>query len=158
ADVLAAALGLRDRNALAVANLANGTATEQRDAKHMNRALWPATFGYYLPQLLGVKERFETPMSPADYKWGRSHFIDYVPASGPLPALRIGKQPYGVLPVTSLTLWKPKTGQEAQYARDTALKGFLLQLRELWRRNLSQVPRLGRSGSPDSDLADVFSM
>lgn len=158
ADVLASALGLRDLNAQAVANLANGNATEQRDALHMNRALWAATFGYYLPQMLGVSQQFETPLSPADFNWGRSHFIDYVRAAGPLPAIRIGKQPYGVLPVTSLSLWKPKTGQEAQYARDTALKNFLLKLRELWRRNLSQIPRVGRSGSPESDLADVLSM
>ncbi|HKG93217.1 MAG TPA: hypothetical protein VKA84_15030 [Gemmatimonadaceae bacterium] len=158
ADALAGALGLRDLDARAVASLANGSATEQLDARHMNRALWGATFGYYLPQMLGVSQMNETPMSPADFKWGRAHFIDYVRASGPLPAIRIGKQPYGVLPVTSLSLWKPKTGQEAQYARDTALKNLLLKLREMWRRNLSQVPRVGRSGSPNSDLADIFAM
>jgi len=158
ADVLASALGLRDLNTQAVASLANANATEQRDALHMNRALWAATFGYYLPQMLGVRQQSETPLSPADFTWARSHFIDYVRASGPLPAIRIGKQPYGVLPVTSLSLWKPKTGQEAQYERDTALKDFLLKLRELWRRNLSQVPRVGRSGSPDNDLAEVLSM
>jgi hypothetical protein len=158
ADLLANALGLQNLSVQAVANLPNGNATEQLDAKHMNRALWPATFGYYLPQMLGVAEQFETPLTPADFAWGRSHFIDHVRAYGPLPAIRTGKQPYGVLPVTSLSLWKPKTGQEAQSARDTALKDVLLKLRELWRRNLSQVPRVGRSGSPNSDLADVFSM
>jgi hypothetical protein len=158
ADVLASALGLRDGNAQALANLPNATATEQRDAMHMNRALWPATFGYYLPQMLGVSQQFETPLTPADFSWARSHFIDYVRASGPLPAIRIGKLPYGVLPVTSLSLWKPKAGQEAQFTRDAALRNILLKLRELWRRNLSQVPRVGRSGSPDNDLADVFAM
>ena len=38
--------------------------------------------------------------------WGRTHFIEYVRAGGPLPALRIGRQPYGILPVSSLTRWQ----------------------------------------------------
>jgi hypothetical protein len=158
ADVFASAFGLRDLNAQAVATLANANATEQNDAMHMNRAMWATTFGYYLPQMLGVSAVSETPMTPADFTWMRKHFIDFVRAAGPLPAIRVGNQPYGVLPVTSLSMWKPKTGQETQSARETALKTFLLKLRELWRNNLSQVPRVGRSGDPNADLADAFAM
>ena len=79
-------------------------------------------------------------------------------ASGPLPALRVGRQPYGLLPTTSLNFWKPKAGQEQDYARDVALQDLLVKLRELWRRNLVQVPRLGRGDNPDQDFADVLSM
>src|SRR5207247_1048530 len=37
----------------------------------------------------------------------RSFFTRYVRAGGPLPPIRIGRQPYGVLPVTSLDAWQP---------------------------------------------------
>jgi len=158
ADVVAAAFGLKDGNARAVSNLTNGIATEQRDALHMNRALWSTTLGYYLPQMFGVSQAGESTFTPADFAWTRKHFIDFVRASGPLPALRIGKQPYGVLPVTSLSLWKPKAGQESALSRDTALQGILLKLRDMWRQNLSQVPRVGRGGSADSDLADILAL
>ena len=85
-------------------------------------------------------------------------------ASGPLPALRIGKQPYGVLPVTSLNAWQPAPGQQSQSTRDVALRDFLIRLRDLWRRNFPEIPRLGRSDDLDQekgidkDLAEVLSM
>jgi hypothetical protein len=161
ADVLARTLGLTGADAQALATLANAGAAEQRDGLHMNRALWAATFGYWLPQMLGVAERRETTLSPADFAWARSHFVEHVRAAGPIPALRIGKQPYGVLPVTSLSLWKPKAGQEAQAARDVALRDILVRLRAVWRQNLAQVPRVGRNGSDDgaaADLSDLLAM
>ena len=77
--------------------------------------------------MLGVSQVNETPLSPADFTWARGHFIDYVRASGPLPRSASASSHTAVLPVTSLSMWKAKTGQEAQYARDTALRGFLLE-------------------------------
>ena len=37
----------------------------------------------------------------------RRHAVQMVRGRGPLPPLRIGRQPYGVLPVTSLRSWQP---------------------------------------------------
>lgn len=159
ADALTNALGLRDANSQVFTNLTNAAVAEQLDARHMNRALWPATLGYFLSQMMNGTSAVSTnPLTAADAAWARRHFIDYVRAAGPLPALRVGKQPYGVLPVTSLSFWKPKAGQEQQYTRDIALKDFFIKLRDLWRNNLAQVPRVGRGASPDQDIADIFSM
>lgn len=158
ADVLTTALGLANAGQV-LANLPDATAEEQLDIRHMNTALWQATWGYFLLQMLGVGETSESPLTDDDIAWARRHFIDYVCASGPLPAVRIGKQPYGVLPVTSLNAWKPPTGQESQFKRDAALRDFLIRLRDLWRRNVPEVPRLGRSDTDiDKDLAEVLSM
>src|SRR5262249_61382434 len=96
---------------------ANAAAQEQGDWGHMNGARWPATMGYFLLQMMGVRNESATPLGVDDLRWARQHFIDYVRASGPLPALRVGRQPYGLLPTTSLSFWKPKTGQEEQFAR-----------------------------------------
>ena len=163
ADLLTSAFGLANVAAV-FASLPHATAKEQLDARHMNTALWQATWGYFLLQMLGVGETSESPLSDDDIAWVRSHFIDYVRASGPLPAVRIGKQPYGVLPVTSLDAWKPQTGQESQSGRDAILRDFLIRLRGIWRRSYPEVPRLGRSEGIDQvkgidkDLAEVLSM
>ena len=123
ADVLTTALGLANAGPV-FANLPNATAKEQLDARHMNTALWQATWGYFLLQMLGVGGTSESPLTDDDIAWARSHFIDYVRASGPLPALRIGKQPYGILPVTSLNAWKPPAGQESQSQARRCVAGF----------------------------------
>jgi hypothetical protein len=157
ADVLATAFGLANAGPV-FANLPNATAKEQLDARQMNMALWQATWGYFLLQMLGVGETRESPLTDDDIAWARSHFIDYVRASGPLSALRIGKQPYGILPVTSLNAWKPPTGQESQFKHDALLRDFLIRLRDLWRRNYPEIPRLGRSDDVGKDLSELLSM
>ena len=163
AFALVNALGL-SKFAQTFANLPHATEKDQLDAQHMNNALWAATWGYFLLQMLGVDKPNESPLKDDDIAWARDHFIHFVRANGPLPAIRVGRQPYGILPVTSLSTWKPSTGQETQFRRDLALRDFLLKLRDLWRRNYFKVPRLGRS--PDTpqesgierDLPEVLSM
>ena len=154
ADVLTTALGLGSAGQV-FGNLPQATTKEQLDARHMNTALWQASWGYFLLQMLGVGE---SPLIDDDIAWVRSHFIEFVRASGPLPTLRVGKQPYGILPTTSLNAWQAPSGQQAQYARDTVLAGFLLRLRDIWRRNFLEIPRLGRSDDIQKDLAEVLSM
>jgi hypothetical protein len=162
-DVLTTALGLVNAGPV-FGNLSNATAKEPLDAQQMNTALWQATWGYFLLQMLGVGAANESPLTDDDIAWIRNHFIDYVRANGPLPALRIGRQPYGILPVTSLNAWKSQSRQESQSVRDVALRDFLLRLRDLWRRNIPEVPRLGRSEELDQekgidkDLVEVLSM
>lgn len=163
ADVLTNALGLANAGQI-FANLQNANAKEQLDARQMNTALWQATWGYYLLQMLGVGETSESPLKDDDIAWARKHFIDYVRANGPLPTLRIGKQPYGILPVTSLSAWKPPANQQSLYARDSVLQKFLINFRKVWRRNYPDVPRLGRNEDTAQakgiakDLAEVLSM
>ncbi|MGH9753787.1 MAG: hypothetical protein ACREA2_13490 [Blastocatellia bacterium] len=159
ADALTTAFGLTNTDQV-FANLTNATAKEQLDARDMNTALWQATWGYFLSQMLDAGENVAGPPNDDDIAWARGHFLDYVRASGPLPAVRIGKQPYGVLPVTSLT----PAGQGEQNTPDGKLKDFLIYLREIWRRNYLDLPRLGRTEDfdqekgIDKDLAEVLSM
>ena len=161
ADLLTTAFGLTNVAQL-FANLPNATQKDQLDAQQMNTALWSATWGYFLLQMLGVGRANESPVGDEDIAWARNHFIEFVRANGPLPALRIGRQPYGVLPVTSINEWKPRAGQET--SREVPLCAFLRRMRNIWRRNLVEVPRLGRS--PDTaqengfvkDLGEVLSM
>src|SRR5207247_3692775 len=107
ADVITAAFGLQKGGAATFSSIENASVKQQLDTRHMNRALWPATWGYFLTQMVGVNASQERSLTPDDFVWARQHFIDYVRATGPLPALRIGNQPYGVLPITALPAWSP---------------------------------------------------
>ena len=94
-DTLTRALGLRPEAPSRSPTLLNNTAKEQLDARQMNTALWAATWGYYLSNIFG---REENNLTEDDLSWARAHFINYVRAAGPLPTLRIGKQPTAFCP------------------------------------------------------------
>src|SRR5205085_3606495 len=124
---------------------------DDADARHMNTALWPATWGYFLDQMMaGTGQTF----SAETLRQTRRHFIDHVRAAGPLPTLRIGNQPYGILPVASLDDWGPSAASavEREIARVARV------LRDVWRRYLSAAPRIGRTADPDQDLLEVLGM
>jgi hypothetical protein len=83
----------------------------------MKRTLWAGTFGYYLQQMLSPS--FENP-NPDDPNAGerlilaaRFFFTHFVFARGPLPAIRVGNQPYGILPVMGSMLDQSENGKPA---------------------------------------------
>jgi hypothetical protein len=151
AGVLAEALGLAKESAGILTDFKNADEKEQLDALHMNRALWPATWGYYLRQLIGIGSNSFTTLALPDVEWAREHFIAHVRAFGPLPSLRIGKQPYGILPVTSLGPWKP-SAVETQPAKVVGFQSFLISLRDIWRSRLPWAPTISSISTADPDL------
>jgi hypothetical protein len=133
-DLLARALGISEPGAAdhVFAHVAGADGRSQADARHMNALLWPATMGYSLQNLLvdnrwtnresiwaegGAGTETSFPRNPGGElgetlkqldAW-RRHFIRYVRAGGPFPALRIGRAPYGVLPASTLSDAEPDT-------------------------------------------------
>lgn len=92
------------------------------DALH--RALWAGTWGYYLGQLVNGSEELRPDELTSESStrphrtlaaclaiqgrdFARIHVARHLRPGGPLSALRVGDQPYGVLPVISLDAWKP---------------------------------------------------
>jgi hypothetical protein len=135
-----------------------GAAHDQHDLDmcSMNLALWQVGWGYYLTNMVGFNG---TGLIPNLIAWAREHFASSVRSGGPYPVLRAGRQPYGLLPVTSLDLWKPPAGQEQAQAPEIWLRNMLANLRDnIWRPRLNQAFRLGRRApsDPDADLADVM--
>ena len=51
----------------------------------MNTALWPATWGYFLSNMIGMEG---TGLTPEIVAWVREHFIAHVRSGGPFPPLR----------------------------------------------------------------------
>ncbi len=150
AERLAHAMGLEADAGLATLGALEGAqASEQLDQRQMASALWAATWGYYLGNLIGADG---TGLGAAAIEWARLHFIAQVRAFGPLPALRVGRQPYGVLPVTLLADWTPARADDADAHRELRLRDLLVMLRDrLWRARLDGVPRVGRIGSRNTD-------
>ena len=136
----ARALGI---DPVVVDRLPNARGSGQRDAAQFNRVLWPATIGYFLNQILN------DVLPGVDLDGWREHWVQNVRARGSLPALRIGRQPYGILPVSSLDRWAGNRPDLLDAAR---------ALREVWRASLANVPRAGRSSDPGRDLVEALGL
>lgn len=140
------------RVAATLGRIGQATGDHDGDLAGMNTALWPVGWGHYLTNMIGA----ETGLTQDAIDWARTHFAAHVRWAGPVPALRCGRQPYGILPVTSLDLWSPP---DAAPAPETWLRDFLVTVREkLWRPALGRVARIGRiePPDPDGDLAQVM--
>ena len=126
AAVLASALGLPP-DALAGLPGAESRAVAGQGA--LQRALFETTWAPYLRQF-GVPA-FKISQLPSVYR----HVTQFVRPGGPLPVLRLGKQPYGILPV------QPPGAQAAEDEPFLRwLVGFLPGLRPLWLAGRPDAP------------------
>ncbi|HEX8329016.1 MAG TPA: hypothetical protein VF629_15880 [Hymenobacter sp.] len=154
---LATALGLANP----LPALAHAQGSDISEAQLMNRALWPATYGYFLEEML------RPLLSPAALDWTRAFFERYVLARGPVPALRIGSQPYGVLPTTRFSAWEERgpVGPDRAFAEQ--LQQVLAQLDATWTERLNPQaglypPALGSGATaagfeaPDPDPGNLL--
>ena len=126
-------------NGPVLAGLEGAERTDDLDARQLQTALWPATGGYYLDQIMASPEGQPAAFTPEQLEQARRHFLDYVRGLGPLPTLRAGRQPYGLLPAMSLELFAEATGR-GRFAQT------LRFLRGIWKDALTGVPRLVDGG------------
>jgi hypothetical protein len=130
---LAAALGI-SADALAPAPGAGGR--YHRWSSALVDALWEATGGYYLTDLLAPLGNDSLTTSI------RAHAADHLHASGPLPTIRVGPQPYGVLPIVPRAGYQPAPGGRAE----ETISRVGNTIRSLWEPLVARVPHLGRAG------------
>ncbi|MFB6815374.1 hypothetical protein ACFCV8_12620 [Streptomyces sp. NPDC056347] len=140
----AAALGLP---AGSLEALPGGDEPEQADARALQIALWSATGDFYLDELLQSDQG--TAELPVDRSWLRHHHIEHVRARGPLPVLRVGRQPYGLLPVTATARWQPDALEPSGL---TGLHRVLGVLRPFWEVGVGTLPRVGGPDQPEDPL------
>ncbi|HEY5418341.1 MAG TPA: hypothetical protein VIK41_26075 [Gemmatimonadaceae bacterium] len=146
ADRLYRALGLTIRGDDALVAIPGSSAREQDVATHLANVIWEATLGGYVTDFLN-------PLFPdALTKQLRDHVRQYVFAGGPYTAIRIGKQPYGVLPVVA----PGRLTSRADAPFESGLAVWLGKLRPFWQAGTGRVPRLGMSSDLDADLTAVL--
>ena len=121
-----------------------------RNGTDMLTAIWPATLGYFLSQMMA------DVFTPDQVEAAREYLMVSAIARGPIPAFRAGVTPYGVLPATSLF----------RYPRDTKPGGpveaglvpFLLRLRASWLAASANAPHMQNTGDPDAQLIGLLGM
>lgn len=153
-EVLDAALGLDG----VAADLGGAGRHEQWLARNMSLLTFPVTFGEVLGELgqrvVGDLERYDL-LNDEVTPWAREHAASYVRARGPLPAVRVGRNPYGVLPVMARSGW---VRQPEEHPFTERLRELLDTLRWYVDRAARTVPRLGAGGRPEDELAAVLSL
>ena len=117
------------------------------EAAWMNTLLWPATFGYFFWQIV------QPLLDDGGREAVRDHFRDHVRARGPLPCLRAGSQPYGLLPACSLDRWQPLYDD----ATASGIAQVARRLRAVWLSSLANVPT-SRTADPDAALLRILGM
>lgn len=155
---LAEALGI---DAAPLQTVPNADGWDQAQARAMNAALWPATFGYWMDTQL------RPIFDPATIARTRAHFVDRVRGRGSVPTVRIGRQPYGILPTTAFSRmnWMD-AAVRPELARPSG-RSFLIVLRDVlralgtryWHPLAAAAPHVGRrSERPQQQLLDIVGL
>jgi len=143
--------------------------TDLAAARAMNLALWPATLGYFLDPMMAPL------VPPGAVTMTRSFFTRFVLGSGTAPAIRVGRQPYGILPTTaySRARWFLDVGgqHDPSPAGGAAhlppgMPGYLAEVFRLteaavpiWRRLAGDVAHVGMAtGDPQQSLLEVVGL
>jgi hypothetical protein len=134
-----------------MAHVGSADGTGERNGRDMLTALWPATLGYFFSQMMA------DVFTPQQIETARQYVIANAIPRGPVPALRVGRTPYGVLPVTSLRRY-PTEATFLAGSFEPALVDFLLRLWPSWLASSSGAPHMQNSGDPDAQLAQVLGM
>lgn len=128
---------------------ADGTCS--RNGTDMMVALWPATLGYFLSQMM------DATFSPEWIEMARQYIACNAVPRGAIPVFRVGHTPYGVLPITSISRYK-LTPDLAGTPFELELVSLLRQLWPTWLASSANAPHIQRTGDPDQQLAAVLGM
>jgi hypothetical protein len=116
----------------------------------MNRALWPATLGYYLEEML------ELPGD--DVGRIRKFFAEHVVARGGLPAIRVGKQPYGILVTSAFRKWQANRLIDGDFIFLGKVHQKLSTVENQWQQLVSQVAHVDGPGEPFAKLLNMLGL
>lgn len=127
----------------------NADGTDQRDTRAANTALWPVTWGNFLQTTL------QPILSPAVVAQTREFFLRHVSGRGPLPAVKIGRQPYGILPTTAFS----RLAWPDPAAPRRTLYNLLREAQKDWTTASAKVAHLENgSDDPHQRLLDILAL
>lgn len=147
-NVFARLIGI-DPARVAHVGLANGFGS--RNGADMLTSLWPATLGYFLRQMMA------DVFTPGQIETARQYVLANAIPRGPVPAFRVGKTPYGVVPITSLQRY-PKEPALAAGSIEPGLVTFAQRMWPNWLASASSAPHMQKTGDPDKELLNLLGM
>jgi hypothetical protein len=141
----------------------NSDLKEYVEAAAMNKALYASTMGYFLQSML------QEVMPDAAIGKLRDHFTRYVVGRGPIAAIRVGNQPYGIIPTSAFAKWKypdAKMNREVRaFAESNAadmfpsqLYAFLRYCEGEWQKLVSGIPFIHNQGNAGASLMGVLGL
>lgn len=151
ADVAVGALGLSSVADNGMNNWPDAMDAMESLAAAASTALWQATWGTFIERI--VAGSFPTPNIGDELResW-RDWWQGQVRGGGPFPALRVGNQPYGVLPVSAVqSAWQPVSGAPIE----APLLNVLRNTRSLMAAAVGKVPAVG-IGTLDETLLETL--
>ena len=131
-----------------VANgLLNANNNDQVTTMCMSYALWPSVHKYFMKRIVNIQN--------LDLDNLQNHFVKYVSAQGIVPPIRVGKTPYGILPVTILSQWEDKN----LIPGTNHIRTFFTLLKTRWAQFIDQVPTvMNKEVPPTENLLNILSM
>lgn len=142
--------------------------TDILEAQAINTALFPATIGYLMNTMLS------SVFGDAAVEFTRQFFTRFVSGRGMVPAVRIGKQPYGILPATVYSRLKfpLREGVHLIHHRPVGmvdaggsvasifdrLYAILMRAYQVWGELRQDVSHVGQPGDPHQILLDVLGL
>ena len=131
----------------------NADGTDRKAATDMNIALYPSTLGYY----------FDTMLKPAvnegTQKTIRDFFTKHVSGRGPLSAIRVGNQPYGVMLTSDFSkwTWSRNEGYDPKFLN--GLLKIINHYDDIWKSLISKVAYAGKPATdPAETLMDILGL
>lgn len=117
------------------------------EAVAMNKSLYPATLGYYFELLLD-------PVLEEDSKdFVRDFFNNYVTGRGPVSAIRVGDQPYGILLTSDFSKWKWHEKAELYNNKYlSSVHGILKYFQDEWDKMTGELMYFGKPGADASEV------
>ena len=110
-----------------------------------------AAYYAWSPALLTARHLEVTgPIAEPWYRAVAEHYTRFVRARGPLPPLRIGRQPYGLLPVSSTYLWQADDVDER-------ITRFVRSFFARFVEGIGTALQVGEEGDQDAVLLDLLS-
>lgn len=123
--------------------------------REMKVILWWAIVKPFLKDQLGLSDDLDKNTIASI----KNHYLEFLSPEGPLPAIRVGNQPYGILPVTNIT--SGTVGAEGSKPFDVALSNLLTVLYDQWlnvANNPMAVPQLGSELDPSVMFLETLRM
>jgi hypothetical protein len=144
-EVIGSALALPQATHLALGATPGGNDRSIRTAGLMAQMLWSAVPGVFLDR------GFESHLSDRAIGLLRDHVARYVRPGGPMPTLRVARQPYGLLPVVASARFVPDLPDGVEFN----LLRVLNVLRKFqWESGIPELPFMGRRRADGSVLVD----
>ena len=136
----------------ALTHIAGADATDHAEAIAMNKALYAGTLGYYLSTLLN------DVMSNDTLERVRALFTEYVSGRGPLPAVRVGNQPYGFLLTSAFPQWSYGAFAERVFRFEENVRRVLAELQREWATLKPQLPHIDKDTDANANLIKVLGL